>query len=56
MSWQLKSFLLFMVVYNVAFSLADHLIADKTWAMNAFGAFAYLYGVLDARIDAYLKR
>ena len=55
MSWRLKSFLLFMVIYNVAFSLADHLIADKTWAMFAFGAFAYLYGSNEKRIEAYFR-
>jgi steroid 5-alpha reductase family enzyme len=54
-NYQLKAFLVFMVVYNVAFSLVNYYVVDKTWAMILFGGFAYIYGCQDKRIEAYLK-
>ena len=55
MNWQLKSIAVFLVSWNVAASLAIHLIPDKSWAITAFGIFAYVYGVNEHRIEAYFR-
>jgi len=55
MNYRLKAFLLFMVVYNVMFSLVNHFIVDKGWAMVLFGGFAFIYGSQDKRIEEYFR-